>query len=399
MSYWTKWRVYLASKRIARRAESYANTGRYKKDRKVALVDNSYLKDVRTQYPDDIVLRLDSIQRRSFQRLPLLPERLEGLVKDSFYRNDGPNSEDYNIALDHIERLSTMLHEVEDKWGDASFAGYARAANSALDIILPVAQLCIVSAPWLSAITVDQQRTLLAVSFLRIQRSEDISEVALKMSYVRSGSVPVNPNQWLHAKALKGGDPGDIIREYEDRAERRMVIGKVFNIFTVPDQLCDYPDDLIDKLLSIRGTRLFSLLFQYHLKEGVPESWVREAIRFGNNIGSPRDTRQLLEFVKILSRHPYSPWLPVFDDYSRAPSPVPEQCEALLSVATAYGDASQPRDYLGVNCIIKDERMVQLLIKHPERGDRIATAIRERHIYDFESLEQLSETVLSEGML
>lgn len=391
--FWTKRGKLLI--RIAKRASSHAES----LDKNDPFAFKDYVQHVLEQYSDDMLMRIDAYQRQSFDRMPLLPQALPALAQRIYVAGYTASPETHEAVFDQIDLVTASLEKVIQQWGDPAKIGHKRALGSTGTIIENMVHFLMHSVPW-NEITEAQRENLIAVSFLRLQYGED-ADHPLVPRFEWNTAAHVSVSGWLTAKALSGEDPEDILHEHSMRSVTKGNIDRMLGIGTVPDNMCDYSDEVLTELVKIRQTKIYRFIQRSVIEAGATENTVREVMLFSSILGlAPHEFQITLSLhkYKALSRH---------YDYTLAPHAVRDQCVALLTVACAmngvYGSNGLGNEFHKRfnphHGTLTDERLIQLLLDHPMRADRIATAIRERNVYDFESLEQLSDTVLSEGML
>jgi hypothetical protein len=170
------------------------------------------------------------------------------------------------------------------------------------------------------------------------------------------------------------------------------------------DALCDYPDELIDRLAQIMKDeyRLWEELSRYVITVSARNSYrdMNELLYFMTPFRERLNIRYLSGTILPALRS--NTCLPPMDDYSSAPDHVRDQCAALLLVSITIdvgfvGDERSTRtNPFGA---IKDPRLADLLMAHPERAEEIAAAIEERQTTDFDLLNDIASSAIGEGML
>jgi hypothetical protein len=304
-----------------------------------------------------------------------------------------------SVYLVRIRSIAAAFERVKAKYGDPSRDGYQGAIDSLAEIAFRIQQEIKCTSRNLNTA---QEEGLVAAMFLLRQSGGDEFLPALSPE-------DASTHRWLTARILDS--PDDVenhLAAFHDRMSR---LREVFLALTVTnasmqdyDALCDYPDELIDRLAEF----MFSDFNRW-------EDFCRYVLT-DNERNNQQAVSEVLCFMEPFEdfNMRYLSWaiptilraytcLPPMEDYSKAPKALREQCEALLLVSITMGNTSflgEPQaSLLNNDKTIRDQRLVGLLMTHPERARTIARAIREREVADFESLNQISSGVLWNGAL
>jgi hypothetical protein len=291
---------------------------------------------------------------------------------------------------------------VKAKYGDPRRDGYQAASDSLAEVAFRIQQELKYTSRDLTA---DQEEGLVAAMFLLRQSGGDEFRPTLSPENTST-------HRWLTAKILDSPDEVEgHIAAFRDRLNR---LREIFLELTVTnsrmqdyDALCDYPDELIDRLsaLMMNDFRLWNDLCRYVLTVSKRNSQqtVNEILCFMAPFVEEFNLDYLSGVIPRLLRA-YK-CLPPMEDYSAAPEALREQCEALLLISITrggtkfHGEPEPQTLFLNNDNTIRDQRLVDLLMAHPERARLIAKTIKERKIADFESLDQVSNSVLGTGAL
>lgn len=203
-----------------------------------------------------------------------------------------------------------------------------------------------------------------------------------------------------------------IISSGEDRMElTREVSLKLLGDAIIPaadrraivENLHTYSDEMLKKILKTvsaeenaqQGKRRLDKL---HVKiaRGATEDSINEALFFyplTEDSGAVASNR----LIDSLSHYPQ---LPESDDYSREDPVTVERCTALIRVADALSYLTG--DVLNPEWVITDQRLTQLVLANPGRGEQIAGIIKERQSVDVDLIESIiggDSAALDDGRL
>lgn len=208
--------------------------------------------------------------------------------------------------------------------------------------------------------------------------------------------------------------------------ERHRIVTRIFHLTCTKDdgidhlygRLDSFSDEMLvridtfinDAVDSGSGRRVKSFLSDL-IKDD--PSTMSEVLHFALPLLEENHSGRVREFIRGL--HCY-PQLPAMDDYSKATTLVRQQCSALLRVAECfimepYYDISREggvHPYLNgevsgqENIRIADERIIQLVIDHPDSVERILRIIVDHRTIDTEFMREIicSEVpALSNGII
>lgn len=307
--------------------------------------------------------------------------------------------------LFRLKTLAAAIDRVKIKYGDSSKAGYRTAMDSGAETALAIQTALKYPSRRDSKevfITPAQEEGLVAVMFLLRQSGGD-------GFYPSFDSEDTSVDRWLTERTL--ASPEDVegnVAAFRSRRDRwREIEAKVstggFRMRDDNDVLCDYPDELLDRLAQIAEDdfRLWEELERYVITVhgGNSHHTMNEVLHFMGPYRTQFNIRYLAGTIPSVLRA-YK-CLPPMDDYSSAPG-VRDQCEALLRISITSsmklrgGDQSR---FLNDDRTIKDQRLIDLLMVHPERAEEIANVIEERQTADFDLINDITSSVMGEGML
>jgi len=330
--------------------------------------------------------------------------RLETLIQE--YCEDGHSP----VYLVRLKTLAASIDRAKVKYGDPSVDGYKLAMDSGAEIAVTIQEALSNSSRNTKSefpLTAAQEEGLSAVMFLLRQTTKNESTPVLFSPTFSPEDTSID--RWMTARVLSA--PDDVegnLAAFRDRVNRSREIGaklvESHHDMRGYDVLCDYPDELIDQLAQMQRDdyRLWDGLRRYVITVSSMNSQhtVNELLYFMKPYVDQLNVRYLAGTIPSVLR--VYECLPPMDDYSKASEPLRAQCAALLRVGIAisttfYGDARKP--FLNNDRTIRDQRLIDLLLSHPERSEEIAAAIEERNIADFDSLVQFSSGALGNGTL
>jgi hypothetical protein len=258
----------------------------------------------------------------------------------------------------------------------------------------------------------DQQKTaLIAVYFLitkywgtdsypKDSTSPDkFPELAL------SSGGPLTPDIWLTEFILAHPDePEAVYERYKHRRSYRKHIDSMFHhlgdqgqFYSLPEQFCDYPEDMIRELRAISTVDIedYNALRDLAI-EGISAIQMKEALHF------PGESRSFVDSpysdnVKMGATLRKYEAFQQYPDLTLRGTPQHEQCVAILKVALEC--AGYASEFLSPENTIADARLVNLLLSHPEQADDLVVTIRERRSADFDLITGVNSNVLGEGLL
>lgn len=309
------------------------------------------------------------------------------------------------VYLVRLRTLAAAIDRVKIKYGDPSQDGYQTAMDSGAEIALTIQTALKYTSHNAKSefqITAAQEECLVAVMFLLRQSGDD----DFYPSFVTDATTV---DRWLTARILAAPDDAERnAAAFRDRMSRLREIELKLTVKNSEmkdyDALCDYPDELIDRLseLMFSNFHVWDDFCRYVLTDNKRnnQQTVNEMLCFMGPFVAELNMRYLSGTIPRLLRG-YE-CLPHMDDYSKSPEGLREQCEALLLVSiaidtTLHGEAKTP--FTKDDQTLRDQRLVDLLMARPELADTIARAVEEREIADFESLDQVSSGVLGNGAL
>lgn len=284
-----------------------------------------------------------------------------------------------SLYLERINLLSTMMSRIVLEHGDRTEPGYLEALMATPNIIFHLHRNIVDREP----ISDEQAETLLAVSFIQEQRSNRESF----FPQLPPAGVDGNHWAWLTRSIMESPSAPEVhAAEYQRRLSRSRDIGTDYgHYFASFGAMCDYPDDLLHKLLTIHSnnpTLWFELESHVLISEHATTSRMREFLYFmTQNYG---DSETTLLAPSALSLHSYEV-LPRFDDYSDAPSDVRELCTALILVNVVSREVTpieDPSHEMAPRCIITDRDLLSIVEKEYKQAHRIVDIIRDRGTTD-----------------
>lgn len=190
-------------------------------------------------------------------------------------------------------------------------------------------------------------------------------------------SVPGYPQEKRH----------EIIREIKVLMESEGLVASRIAMVT----LNQFYDGLLDRLLAAYQKRpAYMWRITNLLGSGAGSDFISEALLFYPEL-SRCSSFDAVNMVRSL--HGYRQ-LPVSDDYSQEPSPVPEQALALLRVmecAEKEIGGGVFRDHPAFKYVLMDDRITDVVIKNYRQVDRIIDLITDRHSVDAEMISSVLE--------
>lgn len=354
---------------------------------------------IAAQYTDEIILRIDAYQEHSADCYPRIAIDLQRSSKGTVDHRSPASA--FAMRLSWVETLTPILKSVIAKHGDPMESGFVNAMDSTSEIINNTLEFLQFMHGDGAVANPEQQKALMAVSFLLIQ-SEEERVFAPHVDRAKGVALPCQTmtDGWLTIQALtRPAEAAVIAVEYHARMARRNDIASRLNVrpASVQDHLCDYSDELIDQIVQLRKSHdpIYYATLQGMFDQGASEASVRDILFFTPL--TQMDSR--FSGWHIRNLHTYKD-LPSYDCYSQAPEAVRDQCIALLTVTHAVIEYNQNSDALPLNeFALRDERLVQLVLEHPHRADSIAAAIKERGSVDFDLISTVTADALSDGML
>lgn len=386
MSLFQKTKVALAHRRITKAALAASN-GKHRH------LTETLLNQTKT-LPDDLILRIDTYQRKHNAHYP---ELLIRLPWDWPYWE--PSSEQIGFAemmakrMDWVERTTPLVTAALKEHGDSN-QPYSHAAIAGIpDLIDSVYEF---SEKYREPLDDPQAQGLFAALFFLLQSTG--KTIPLKKN---SFQLQFYADGWVTQQLLeRPTEVRSILAEQKARAARTMDISRVLNWGSdIPDYVADYSDDIVSVLSD--------------LQKNDPQTYKTAKEKVGHTPTSEPELREFLYFAsririnsylviqRFIDGLRYYDAIPYYEDYSSAPHEVLRQCEALVTVAA--GISAHPVEN-GVSILterntISDSRLVQLLLDDPERADRIVQTLKERKTADFEVLSVSGEGVMGNGEL
>lgn len=316
-------------------------------------------------------------------------------------------SSQYLITL---KSLAATIDQVKTKYGDPSKEHYQRAMNSGAEIaeIIQDSLTSSQDADQAPLLTAAQEEGLVAVLFLLRQSGEDESSAIRFTPNFNPKDTSIH--RWTTAKILRS--PEDVegnIAAFRTRVERTAEVGLKSGMEDIHgmyeyDALCDYPDETIDRLAPIRNDdyRLWGGLLRYVVREGHGYQTMNEMLCFMWPLLSRFNIWYLVATIPATLRAYKS--LPPMDDYSKTADAVRDQYAALLNVTITIsgeflGETAKSEAFINEDGTIRDQRLIDLLMQHPERGEQIASLIEERQTADFDMISEVASSVIGEGNL
>lgn len=357
---------------------------------------------ISAQCTDEVIFRIDAYLQESADYYPRLFVRLQ--QSSTSTANRQLVHDNLDMMLTWIETLTPILKSVIAKHGDPMESGFVNAMDSASEILDSTMKFLNFMHKEGAVATSEQQKALMSVAFLLLQ-SESPRAFAPYVAKQGDGAPPSqrSTDAWLTVQALtRPTEAATLASEYPKRIARRKYIADQIDEYytTVQDHLCDYSDDLIDQIAQHHKsrTKMYSAL-EMAIDAGASESAVRDILFFAPQL----QMGLLASGVYIMNLHTYED-LPTYDCYSQAPTEVRDQCLALLTVSHAIIEHNRDRNHNRTqlrfkNHTIGDDRLVKLLLEHPNRADSIAAAIEERGSVDFDLISVVTTDSLSEGLL
>lgn len=170
-----------------------------------------------------------------------------------------------------------------------------------------------------------------------------------------------------------------------------------------------YPDELLEKIIASseedeRSRRAVGRLIRIRAKPEILD----ECLTFFPQVPlHPQTSEAAIRALRLY------PQLPSCDNFAKADERTQKQCIALVTVTSImdvdfeliHPDALEWHecgDDANMYPVIKDQRIVNLLMERPEAAQRIADFIKERHTSDFDLIEamlQSAHSAFDEGAL
>jgi hypothetical protein len=165
------------------------------------------------------------------------------------------------------------------------------------------------------------------------------------------------------------------------------------------DTLSMYSDELLERLTNEALESFPALWMRHSVSRGLAESQINEQLEFFPIISNGES--HYIAKNMIWSLHGY-PDLLASDDFSKAGEKTKQQCRALLLVTDAmnngaFGDVFKDEQPI---FILKDERLVKLVINHSDKVEMIVDFIRDRSKVFSGSLDTglLADMIASESL-
>ena len=237
-------------------------------------------------------------------------------------------------------------------------------------------------------VTEEQKHALMTVTFLTHQRDTEYETRAFrpdadsyhsKISYSKiiTDRIMADPTADLTAVA----------EEYQNRTTRRVELQERFNEdFYYADNICDYTENILQCLERIRNEKHRKYWLSALDLISLPEMTTEAMERLLHLSGELADHHKLY-YLHAMSK--------AVDDYPEiknaertAPEVMSERCVSLLHVAVTIHFHHHDRSTrLLRGNRITDQRLVNLLIQHPEYRNTIIDIIKERKLCDYEQIE------------
>lgn len=202
--------------------------------------------------------------------------------------------------------------------------------------------------------------------------------VASRVDLFPRPSVPGYPEEKRH----------EMIREIKAAIEGEGATASRIAMVTL-NQLYD---GLLDRLLAVYQERPSNLWrITNLLGSGAGAGFISEALLFYPEL-SRCDSFTAVNMMRSL--HGYRQ-LPVSDDYSQEPHPVPEQALALLRVMDCVDreiGGGVFRDHPAFKYVLMDDRITDVVVMNYDQVDRIIGLITDRHSVDAEMISNVLES-------
>lgn len=341
---------------------------------------------------DRIVSRVnDEDQYDSEELLHLIREWVVRCVED-----EGGMAE----FISNINRVAPVVRSVGARYTAIRSQGLENS-DAAMTLMLTYA---LAGFPDLTLTREQEEGLITAVVLLR--SSGDLDFMPLFVD--RNLSI----DYWLTRKVLATPtDTDGNIAAFHARIARAKFISEKMG-WSLDDQLmewdfmCDYPDDLIDRLMEVKNEsspyNAWDDLRRYSLIEAAHNSsdQVSELIYFMKPYTEQYRVSYLFGVIRpTLRSHKF---LPPMEDYSKAPERLRDQCVALLRVNLAISDSvgkTHTGRYLSDETLIRDQRLIDAIMNHPEDAEGLATIIEERKTDNFDIISGIYRSPIGDGDL